>query len=630
MRRILGSFIAAAALGLLAACGGGGGGSSGGDLCNPLVASCGTSSSSPSSGGLVANSLNVRVSATTLQTDGASSIKIYVMAKDASNAALVDQLVTLSVDSGTLSKSSGKTDSNGMFEASFDSNDNKQNRTVTLTATSGSLVEHVTISVQGTKVSFGGDSSAVTGQQASVSVSVKDAANQGVPNTKVSLSSSLGNPIPASVTTDSTGVASFQYTPSVSGSDVITAVALGDTKAVTIAASGINFRFTSPAAGASVSLGACQTVKVTGSGFPFGNVYFGSSRGKVYGDSGCATELSDPVPVSGGQATAYVKSTSAGAATLTATADDTNQTVAKLGLKFVATTPASVSVQGSPTTVRVGESTALTALVRDASGNPVANKIVDFSAPDGGGQTNPTYAMTDDSGVATSTFIADSTLSGKDSVTVKAVVRGTTVTGTASLTVSGLAVNIRLGTDNVVVLVENPPRYRKVYGAAVTDSSGNPVKNQVVTISILGKAFEKGTWTKPGLYWVKNSVSTCQAEDGNNNGVIDAGEVGDADNDGVYEPNGAATVRPPDGASGTSVTVTTDSSGYAAFWVEYFRDHASWAQVELKGTASVYGQNSVGSAVFWLPVSGDEVNDGFNEPSFVRSPFGILSGCTVH
>jgi hypothetical protein len=38
------------------------------------------------------------------------------------------------------------------------------------------------------------------------------------------------------------------------------------------------------------------------------------------------------------------------------------------------------------------------------------------------------------------------------------------------------------------------------------------------------------------------TLGVCPAEDANNNGFVESGEVGDLDND-VLEPNGAAIVR---------------------------------------------------------------------------------------
>jgi hypothetical protein len=73
--------------------------------------------------------------------------------------------------------------------------------------------------------------------------------------------------------------------------------------------------------------------------------------------------------------------------------------------------------------------------------------------------------------------------------------------------------------------------------------------------------------------------------------------------------------------------VTTDDSGAAEFWVEYPRDYASWAKVELTATATVAGKNSSASRSFYLPVPSSEVTDVTTTPSFYLSPFGKLSSC---
>jgi hypothetical protein len=110
--------------------------------------------------------------------------------------------------------------------------------------------------------------------------------------------------------------------------------------------------------------------------------------------------------------------------------------------------------------------------------------------------------------------------------------------------------------------------------------------------------------------------------------VVETGEIGDADGDGILEPDGVAIVRSPTSSGGLSATVTTDSSGAATFYVEYLREYANWAAVELKATAAVAGKNSVGIRNFWLPVPASELLGKDVSPSFQYSPFGVQSGCS--
>ena len=223
-----------------------------------------------------------------------------------------------------------------------------------------------------------------------------------------------------------------------------------------------------------------------------------------------------------------------------------------------------------------------------------------------------------------------------DSVTVVATVLGTSVTKQTQLTVAGQGVNIVIGTDNLIEKMTTPPRYKSVWGVFVTDTAGNPIRNQAVTIALRGVEFQKGYFaegsgTNSGK-WVKYTLATCPAEDANNDGFFQSGEVGDQDRDGVLEPNGAALVMPPveNATASTSVTVITDNSGSAAFWVVYPPAYASWTKIELKVTAAVAGQNSAASRSYYLPFLAAEVSDLAVSPSFQSSPFGNAPNCNEH
>ena len=131
---------------------------------------------------------------------------------------------------------------------------------------------------------------------------------------------------------------------------------------------------------------------------------------------------------------------------------------------------------------------------------------------------------------------------------------------------------------------------------------------------------------------MKYTLATCPAEDANNDGFFQSGEVGDQDRDGVLEPNGAALVMPPveNATASTSVTVITDNSGSAAFWVVYPPAYAAWTKIELKVTAAVAGQNSAASRSYYLPFLAAEVSDLAVSPSFQSSPFGNAPNCNEH
>jgi hypothetical protein len=114
---------------------------------------------------------------------------------------------------------------------------------------------------------------------------------------------------------------------------------------------------------------------------------------------------------------------------------------------FVSVVPTSLTVQAAPSTVSANGTSAISAILRDANGNAVANRTVVFSV-NGGGQISPTTVITDSSGTATTNFTADSAITGTGAVTVNAALQGdSAIRGTTNLTVSGLGVNIVMGTD---------------------------------------------------------------------------------------------------------------------------------------------------------------------------------------
>jgi len=626
--------VALAAALALAGCGGGGGGSSSNN-CLPFQ----TSTECATSGGgttttQTATQLSLSVDTPTIQTNGSSTVTLSATLKDAKNAVVPGATVTFTADSGTISASTATTNASGVASITFNSNDDKTNRTVNFTATSGSLSKATSVLVQGTRLGFGGDTSAVSGKSVSMSVNLLDGAGKAIANRAVTLTSKLGNAVPTSVTTDTNGQATISFIPAVAGTDTITASALGASLSQDLVVSAVNFAFNSPAADAKIVVNTCQAVSVQLLGTTSTHSKFTVSRGQVYGDAACSSGAAEQlVAFSGSSATAYVKSPGAGSATVYAElSGSVSAAKASLPVKFVATVPSTVVVQSDPSVVVVNGSSSITAIVKDANGNPVSGQSVVFSAPAGGGVPSPTTAVTNDSGVASTTFTADSTISGKDSIQVVATVNGVAA-ATTTLTVAGQAVNIVIGTDNLVTSLDSPPRYRKEWGVIVSDPASGPIKNQVVTISLRGFAFDKGRYVIPDgeTKWQKSATYIgCPAEDANNNGVIESGELGDLDGDGYLEPNGAAIVRSPSASGGLSATVTTDDSGAATFYVEYLRSYGDWVKVELKATAAVSGKNSSASSSFYLPVPASELLDKDVAPSFVLSPFGLAPSCFAH
>jgi len=552
--------------------------------------------------------------------------------KDANNGGLSGQTVTFAATSGTLSASSATTDTSGSASVTFSTNSDKSNRTVTITAASGTAQSTTTVDVTGTAVALNGVSSAVVGATTSFTVALKDAANSPISGVTVALSSALGNPISSSVVTDASGSATVSYTASKGGTDTIIASALGASTSKSVTVSSVSFSFTALSS-SNIAINTCQPITVNGGGFTTtpSFVNFTVTRGALHLVANCSDSPSQVTPAYLPATTVWVKSSSTGSATVTASAlaadGQTSIATTSLPVNFVSTTPATITLQGTPTTVSVNGTSTLTALVRDAAGNPVEGKTVVFTTTSGG-QVSPTTATTDSSGTATTTFTADSSSSGNSAVTVGASVLGySSVSTTTTLTVSGLAVNIVLGTNNLLDLSADSIYYIKTFSVAVSDSNSSPVKNQKVTISLLGTGFYKGFWVAGTSSWSRVQNHYCDAEDKNNDGAITGTELGDVNGNGHYDPNGVALVMASTSATASpSVVVTTDGTGAATFYVKYPRNYASWVDVNVFATTTVLGLTGVGSSKFMLPILASEVSSTTTSPSFQVSPYGPGTG----
>lgn len=601
---------------LLAACGGGSGGS-------PLV------QPTPE----VTYKLDLTTSGATLPSDGTSTVNLTARVRDAStNAAVSAKQVIFGADSGLLSAGSATTDQAGNAVVTLSAGSDKANRLITATASVGSQTVTATVTVSGTVLAFGGSKSAVVNQVQQMTVSLRDAANKPISGQSIALSASSGGSVPANVTSDSSGQATFNYTPAAGGTETLSARSLGASVAVDVAVSSKSISVTSPADGALVDIGTCLEVDADVGGSP-ANAVFAITRGQLYSTSSCGGAPSSvlTVAVTGGKAVAFMKSTNPGTTRLSVS--DPTGGAASVAFSFVSKTPASITIQGDPSTVSVGGSSAISAFVRDANNNPVYGATVYFSAPQGGGALNPASATSNEQGVATTVFKADSSSSGQKAVVIQADILTPKLSGSASLTVSGQSVAVAIGSDNKVYVLDAKLSYEQRFIVTVADTAGNPIANQSVSVSRRQPSYGKGYWVLDSAtkVWVltPSHFLGCASEDVNGDGKFDSG---DYNGNGTIEPDTATIVRPGDGygagSGGSSAVVTTDSTGSAIVYVDYPKDHAGWVEVELTATAVVQGVNNAATRTFWLAVPYDETKQEA-APPFVVSPFGSsTSSCS--
>src|SRR6478735_408529 len=414
-------------------------------------------------------SVTVITDTPTIPSSGLTPANISVLVRDTNNQFLKEVPVQFSASSGGLTVTNGVTDANGIAHATLSPSGDTSNRNITVTAQASGQSGQVTVAVAGTTVSIQGPDSLVT-----------NTAGNPVAGQTVTLTSQPAATFSAStVTTDANGRAAFTMTATTGTSVTLTAAAAGTTatKAVTVSAD--SFAFTTPAAGAAFGLApasATLTTMWSSGGTPVnaGTVTFSTTRGSFVGPNA-------KTPV-GGQASVTISSTTAGEAVVTATNTTGGSTQRRI--VFVASNASQIDVQANPFTVGIGQTSTITAVVRDANNNLVAGRNVVFGLSDPtGGSLSVGTGVTDSQGRASTVYNASSISSATNGVHVTASVPGTPAADTVDLTVNGASLFLSFGTGNKIEEVNNDTQYKLNYVVQVTDSTGGGVAGVSVSLS---------------------------------------------------------------------------------------------------------------------------------------------------
>lgn len=615
-RRLCAMAFAALAIASLAACGGSGAGAGG----------------SAAGSGSVAGTVKVLAATTTLNSDGKTPIDLTAVVTSGSNVAArnvaVDFSVTDPLGSGEvrLEVSRGTTDASGTAAAKLVLTGDSRSRDLTVVASvSGVPSPPLTIRVAGTTLTVSGPSSlSLNGATLSnFTVAVKDSSGASLGGKAVTVSSAAGNTLSStSLVTDAGGQAVVGVRGVVAGSDTLTFASMGETRAVKITVAGQSMSIT-PGSGFStvsgtsvVAIGSSASLQVSyqaADGIPPGTIVeVSSTRGTV-----------SPAQASivSGSAEFTVTSSFAGPATVTARVGGVTS---EFNFNFVAVTASQIDLQTSPATVgpnaagSTDQRATLTAVVRDVSGNPVANRPVTFTAIDdpSGGSISPGVATTDLAGRATAAFIAGPTTTAPNAVRLQATVDGIS-SQVALLSVSRSQLFVRIGTDNLIESVA-PALYKKTYAVVVTDATGNAVPNATVQMSLRPLQYRTGSWVTSGAAWSQTVTGTFPSEDIDRNGVCSVGE--DTNVDGQLTPGNVASV---------DAATTTASNGIAAVVLQYPREFAAWVELLLEARIQVAGSEGVASAQFWLSIAASDVQDPAVSPPGEFSPFPYPSGPAI-
>lgn len=578
-----------------------------------------------------AESITLLASSPQLGSSGSDAVTITAIVKDGLNNLLSGVTVVFTADSGSLAVSQSITDDSGQAIATLDPGGDFTNRTITVTATAGNLGTTVGVNVTGTSLAISGESSATLGDTMPLIITLTDSDGDPISGKVMTVSSGLANTLSAaSLTTNSSGQATVNVTAVNPGTDTISASAQGASATHSLVISGDQFQMVTPATNADINLGACQSIQVSwqqnGSPVSGSAVSFSATRGTLYSDAGCTVPATSVNTNGSGVATLYISSTNAGPSTLTAFALGGPTT--SRAVNFVATTPASIALQASPTSIgpnngsqTTQQQSTITAVVRDASNNLVKGKVIRFSIiqDNSGGTLSTATATTDSLGRASTTYVSSAATTAQDGVVIRATVdENTAINTTVSLTVSQSALFVRLGTGNNIEQL-GQTQYDKKYTVMVTDAGGNAVQGANIVVSLNPDGYAKGVYVDNDDSWGLNySVGYCPSEDLNENGILDTGE--DANGNGQLTPGNVVAVPS---------SVTTGADGTFEFSVIYAETYANWVRVRLTASTTVAGTESSDTVVFWLPASAADMNNTTNAPpgGNINSPFGTSASC---
>ena len=575
-------------------------------------------------------------SGSSLPSAAGSKVTFVVTVKDVVNTAIPKQAVTFTATSGTLTGANPSpiTDANGSITTiSLAPGSDPSNRIITVTATAGSISKSINIPVVGTTLSIAGAGSALVGNPAlAYSVKAMDSGGKPIVGATLVVSSATGNTVsPQTVTTDLAGAATFNFTPLVAGADTLKVTGLGASAIASVAVSNEDFSFTAPAAAANLVVNTANPVtvryKLGGVGMAGKTVTFSTTRGTL--------SASTAVTNASGDASVTVTSTTAGPVTVSAQLETARSGVTAA---FIATVPATIVLQANPGAVlpnatgNTSNQSTLSATVRDATGNPVAGQVVNFTATQDGsnGTIVPGSGTTDTNGMTSVQFVPGALSTAANGVKLRASVQSAPgIFSDATLTVNGEALFISIGIGSTLSVLD-AVTYQKDFSVYVTDANGVAAANRSVTISVFPLKYGKGTlqslrdFSGKFLRWDYSftSPTLCFNEDLNRNGILNDGEdfpVNGGNGNGLLDPGLPVVLIPS--------ILTTDENGYATFKMRFGKNYAWWLKTQVTARALVGGTESSNMITYDLEMLISDVESP-SSPANVNSPFGRATVCT--
>lgn len=591
--------------------------------------------------------------ATDIQTGGSEAVAITATLIDENRNPLEGVEVQWSATGGVLQDRTLVSDGNGVVMASLRVPQDFINRDIIVSVSAGGFSTALTVTTFGTTLEVqGADRSVVQGGSLDVDFTLTAGDGEPIANRPIFLSSEAGNTFtPAVPVTDQNGNVAVSIDTAM-GADTITYAALDDptlTGSFPLSVSSDELSFSTVANGTEFEVNTSNTITVEwmSGGQPVvnGPLRVSTSAGEILGASVLFTDANGRVEVP-------ISSPSAGAARLSVQDATDGAPFSAFDLLFIATTPAQLDMSSTSTRVFVDEDRAeITALVRDANGNPVKDQEVIFTADDlRGGQLSPSASITNSDGEASTTFIAGSNATEIDAIEIVGTVQGTNISGTVNLSVVERRLNVTLGAGSMLQQDELLTQNIRNMVVQVADGSGTAIANASVSLTITPIDYGKGrmtlvddsgqpapadgddSWTPSGwarIVGTPYSVN-CNAEDTNLNRTLDTGE--DINGNGSLDPQDPAVLVPVEGDNFATLTgggmLVTDENGIGFFRMIYPKSNSNWSQVLVTARATALGTEAQDELEMSLLSLVDDINDPLVTPPNLRSPYGTTLDCT--
>ena len=602
------------------------------------------------------------LSSASIANTGNDTVTATVTALDANRNAMKDVAVTITADSDAIVTlaGTGVTDAAGVATATISIGANRTNRTIVITAKTGSLTKTANLAVitASQQTPTAADISLVLGAAtiANSGSATVTATVTAVDNNRNAIS---GIPVTLRVDSDATIVVSGQNTNT--AGVVVGTISIGSNKAnrpirVTAVSGTLTREAVLQVVGTRITATALPTVVAPGTAGRIQYRITDSSNSaltsfpiRVVGVGGVVTEaLTDS---NGSYEFAYTSPAAAGNLDIRASAGGVDSLVTVIVQSGPGAVPPvtegavrSASVRANPSVVSTNAANSTTnrvevrALFVGDANQPIRNIRVRFDLD---GDTNSiggsiasgsTLIYSDANGIASSSYIPGQRFSPTDGLTVRACWGYTDAQATAcansvrtTLTVVSDALSVSLGTDNLVVTSE-PLVYSQRFVVQVNDSSGLAKADVQVSPLLDLSSYSQGFWNRPqgADSWIKVvTADRCENEDVNRNGVLETysnGNREDANGNRQLDPRKADVVVSFDGST------RTDNTGRVTMRITYPRNVGSWVRylltVAATGVSGTEGRASFASVLI-VPI---DVVKAEATPPFVDSPYGRTIG----